>query len=114
MGIFLNIIEALEHRKAIMALGKQDAETKVINTSAFTGELKVRFARPVRTTESGNGGLRPVVSVCCRQMKREGERKRFLRAEVRQWQRGGKDEKEVEVICAIGEAVFIKPRMSRL
>ncbi|KAF2160657.1 hypothetical protein M409DRAFT_59699 [Zasmidium cellare ATCC 36951] len=70
--------------------------------SSYTGELKVRYERPIRTPGA--------VVVRARRVRREG-RKEWILAEVRQWVGSGEGEGEGdEVVCARGEALFIVPR----
>lgn len=81
--------------------GLAEGELPPSEGQSYTGELKVRYVKPIRTPGA--------VVVRARQTKREG-RKQWIVAEVCQVQDVGEGEEGEEVVCARGEALFIEPR----
>ncbi|KAK4501259.1 hypothetical protein PRZ48_007066 [Zasmidium cellare] len=99
-GIYQNVNREREHLLRVKR-GLAEGELPPGGESSYTGELKVRYERPIRTPGA--------VVVRARRVKREG-RKEWILAEVRQAVGGGEDEDGEEVVCARGEALFIVPR----
>lgn len=101
MGVLLNEDADREHMKKV-ALGHADGETHE-GIGAFTRELKIRYEAPVRTPG--------VAIVRAEFLKKEG-RRTWIKAVVSQWS-GGEDGRD-ELVCAVGEGLFVEPRTGKL
>ncbi|CAK3935643.1 Hypothetical predicted protein [Lecanosticta acicola] len=93
MGILMSING--ERRRRHLKL-KQDEAAQLM--SSFTAELKITYKAPVRAPGE--------VVVSARRVKKEGK-KEWFRAEAKQ------QVEEKVVLCAIGEALFIEPKVAR-
>lgn len=99
-GIYQGVNREREHLMKVKK-GLAEGELPPSEGSSYTGELKVRYERPIRTPGA--------VVITAKRVKKEG-RKEWILAEVRQAVGSGEDEDGEEVVCARGEALFIEPR----
>ncbi|KAK3116161.1 hypothetical protein LTR53_003770 [Teratosphaeriaceae sp. CCFEE 6253] len=104
----MGILQSVNHERDHMAkvgTGHVQGELPPEGFGSFTATLNLKYLKPVRTPDS--------VLVTARYMKREG-RKEWIYAEIKQHVSHGEDDYGEEIVCATGEALFIKPKDSKL
>lgn len=102
MGVLLNVNEERDHVRDV-GMGKKDGESHEWLAS-FTVDLKIRYLKPVSTPGA--------VVARAEWVRREG-RKVWLRATIGQVRGEGQTD-EVEEVCAVGDALFVEPRLGKL
>lgn len=104
MGVLLNVNRERDH---LVAVGKGLAEGELPSAgfASFTAELKIRYLKPVTT---------PAPLIVTARMTKKGGRKMWITAEIRQRVGQAEDYDGDEVLCAIGEALFVEPRSNKL
>ncbi|KAK5166312.1 uncharacterized protein LTR77_008573 [Saxophila tyrrhenica] len=100
MGILQSANWERDHMSEV-ATGRAEGELPPEGYSFFTAELKIRYLKPVATQA-------PLI-VSARYVKREG-RKEWIVAEVKQRVGADEDYYGDEIVCATGEALFIRPK----
>ncbi|KAK4539982.1 hypothetical protein LTR36_009880 [Oleoguttula mirabilis] len=105
----MGVLQSANHeREHLVNVGKGLAQGELPphGIGSFTVELKIRYLKPVRTPGS--------LVVTARYVRREGSRKEWIYAEVKQHETHGEDDDGEEIVCATGEALFVQPKASRL
>ncbi|KAI7198039.1 hypothetical protein KC343_g1694 [Hortaea werneckii] len=87
----MGVLQTVNHERAYAG------SSSLPPLGSFTAELKIRYRRPVST---------PGEVLCTARYVRREARKEWIEAVIRQ----GDAEGEGEVICAIGEGLFIEPK----
>ncbi|TKA28860.1 hypothetical protein B0A50_03271 [Salinomyces thailandicus] len=103
----MGILQSANHERGhLLRVGKGLAQGELPphGLGSFTAYLNVRYLKPVQT---------PGSLVCTARYTRQEGRKEWIEAVVKQFVAHGEDESE-EVVCAIGEALFVEPKGSRL
>ena len=103
----MGTLQAANHeRNHLKAVGKGLAQGELppFGAGSFTAEFKIRYLRPIQT---------PGSLICtARYIKRDG-RKEWIYAEIKQRDNVGEDFYGEEVVCAIGEGLFIEAKRKK-
>ncbi|KAH9822748.1 putative Xaa-Pro aminopeptidase P [Teratosphaeria destructans] len=101
MGILGNANQERRHLLRVQK-GEAQGELPPPQTGTFTAFLHVNYLAPVQTPGA--------IVVTARYTKRQGDRKEWIEAVIKQHIPTGDDDYGEEIVCAKAEALFVKPK----